>query len=73
MHISLMGLLSTPIQWHWTNEFPGTADVYGLYWKPLTSPSRTSCHDALEAIWERQRLRGHVPPTREEVDAYLQA
>ena len=27
---------------------------------------------ALAAIHERQRQRGHVPPTREQVDQYLQ-
>jgi len=26
---------------------------------------------ALERIWERQKARGHIPPTREEVDEYL--
>jgi len=29
--------------------------------------------EVMETIRERQRLRGHQPPTKEEVDAYLQA
>jgi hypothetical protein len=29
--------------------------------------------EVMEQIWAGQRARGHVPPTREEVDAYLKA
>jgi hypothetical protein len=29
--------------------------------------------DLMAMIWEGQRRRGHVPPTREAVDAYLKA
>jgi len=41
--------------------------------EPLTPrPSRT--HDEVIAeIWERQQRRGYQPPTRAEVDAYLNA
>jgi hypothetical protein len=34
---------------------------------------KSSYMDVMETIWARQRERGHVPPTREEVDAYLKA
>jgi hypothetical protein len=27
----------------------------------------------LENLWEQQRQRGHVPPSREEVDAHVRA
>jgi len=40
--------------------------------EPITRPQR-SYMEAMETIRERQRLRGHQPPTKEEVDAYLQA
>jgi hypothetical protein len=41
--------------------------------EPLApKPSRT--HDEVIAeIWERQQRRGYQPPTRAEVDAYLEA
>jgi hypothetical protein len=29
--------------------------------------------EVMEEIWERQRQRGHVPPTAEEVQAYIRA
>lgn len=29
--------------------------------------------DVLEEIWEEQRARGHVPPTKKEVDEYIRA
>jgi hypothetical protein len=38
------------------------------------APAPKRPHDEVIAeIWERQKARGHKPPTREEVDAYLQA
>jgi hypothetical protein len=40
--------------------------------EPITVPQR-SYMEVVETIRERQRLRGHQPPTKEEVDAYLQA
>jgi hypothetical protein len=41
---------------------------------PATVPAEAGGYRAvLEAIRERQRARGHRPPTREEVDAQLQA
>ena len=40
--------------------------------EPITMPQR-SYMEVMETIRERQRLRGHAPPTKEEVDAYVQA
>lgn len=40
---------------------------------PLSSAKRRQPGEVLEEIWARQRARGHVPPTREEVDAYIRA
>jgi hypothetical protein len=40
--------------------------------EPITVPQR-SYMEVMETIRERQRLRGHQPPTKDEVDAYLQA
>ncbi|MDA1049050.1 MAG: hypothetical protein O3C40_01030 [Planctomycetota bacterium] len=34
---------------------------------------KRSYSEVMAAIRERQRLRGYEPPTREEVDAYIQA
>lgn len=38
----------------------------------IVTPQR-SYSDVMAAIRERQRLRGYQPPTREEVDAQIQA
>lgn len=35
-------------------------------------PKKKSCMQAIETIYQRQRDRGHIPPTREEVDRYIQ-
>ena len=41
--------------------------------EPL-APSHPRPHDEVIAeIWARQKARGHVPSTREEIDTYLQA
>ena len=40
--------------------------------EPITLPQR-SYMEVMDAIRERQRLRGYQPPTKEEVDAYIQA
>ena len=39
--------------------------------EPITTPQR-SYMEVMQAIRERQRLRGHHPPTKAEVDASLQ-
>jgi hypothetical protein len=39
--------------------------------EPLRPESPKSYQEVLAAIRQRQRARGHQPPTREEVDAYL--
>lgn len=41
--------------------------------EPLTTPARRPAADVLAEIWEGQQARGHVPPTRDEVDTYLKA
>ena len=41
--------------------------------EPLLSASPRQYQEIMAEIRERQRTRGHKPPTREEVDAYLQA
>ena len=41
--------------------------------EPLDGASQNTLREVLEEIWEGQRRRGHQPPTREEVDAYLEA
>jgi hypothetical protein len=38
--------------------------------KPLASEA-SSREDIIEEIWERQRKRGHTPPSRTEVDAHI--
>ncbi len=40
--------------------------------EPIGTPQR-SYAEVMAAIRERQRLRGYQPPTREEVDAQIQA
>lgn len=34
--------------------------------------SRRPLMEVMEEIWRAQRERGHVPPTKEEVDAYIE-
>lgn len=41
--------------------------------EPLAAPAPRSYLEVMDAIRRRQQARGHVPPTREEVDSYLQA
>jgi hypothetical protein len=41
--------------------------------EPLLSAPPRQYQEVIAEIRERQRTRGHQPPTREEVDAYLQA
>lgn len=33
---------------------------------------KKSCLEVMEAIYQSQRDRGHIPPTREEIDRYIQ-
>jgi hypothetical protein len=40
--------------------------------EPITFPQR-SYLEVMETIRERQRLRGHAPPTKEAADTYIQA
>jgi hypothetical protein len=41
--------------------------------EPVSVVPRRPIGEVLAEIWERQRLRGHQPPNREAVDAYLEA
>lgn len=40
--------------------------------EPLSSPVRRPYQQVIAEIRQDQQLRGHQPPTREQVDAYLQ-
>ena len=39
--------------------------------EPIAARSVRPVREVLEEIWQEQEARGHVPPTREEVDRYL--
>jgi hypothetical protein len=41
--------------------------------EPLQTRPKRPYREVMEEIWARQKARGHVPPTREEVDAYIRA
>jgi hypothetical protein len=41
--------------------------------EPLPDLTQTDVWQVLERIWAGQRARGHVPRTREEIDAELEA
>jgi hypothetical protein len=41
--------------------------------EPLEAKTTRPHDEVIAEIWARQKARGHVPPTREEIDAYLQA
>jgi carbohydrate-binding DOMON domain-containing protein len=51
---------------------PLTSTKVRLVIEPLSSTSPRQYREVIAQIRERQRARGHKPPTREEVDAYLQ-
>lgn len=44
-----------------------------LILEPLLPETPKRYQEALAAIRQRQRARGHQPPAREEVDAYLRS
>jgi hypothetical protein len=52
---------------------PLTPTKVRLVIEPLLATSPRQYQEVIAKIRERQRTRGHKPPTREEVDAYLQA
>lgn len=52
---------------------PVTSIKVRLVVEPLASTAELSYEETLSLIRERQRQRGYSPPTREEVDAYLEA
>lgn len=52
---------------------PLTSTKVRLVVEPLGSASQRSYQESVAAIRERQAARGHRSPTKEEVDAYLQA
>lgn len=41
--------------------------------EPVPDLTQTDVWQVLERIWEGQRARGHVPRTREQIDAELEA
>lgn len=62
-------------------EVPLSSTCVEVVLKPLVSPGREgsdgveirrSHAEVIAEIRARQRARGHVPPTKEEIDAYLQ-
>ena len=52
---------------------PLTPTKVRLVVEPLLSASPRHYQEIITEIRERQHARGHKPPTREEVDAHLQA
>ena len=52
---------------------PLTPTKVRLVVEPLLPASPRRYQEVVAEIRERQRARGHQPPSREEVDAYLQA
>ena len=51
---------------------PTTTDVtLEIVIPPRAEPNGPRVLAALEEIWEAQRKRGHIPPTREEVDELI--
>ena len=52
---------------------PMTAGRVRVFVEPIPVPVPQTISDAIAIIRERQRLRGHVPASREEIDAYLRA
>jgi hypothetical protein len=54
-------------------EIPLPATRVRLVVEPLAAAAPRPYHEVMAAIRERQRSRGHQPPSREEVDACLQA
>ena len=54
-------------------SLPLTPMKVRLVVEPLLPTFKRPHQDVIAEIRERQRARGHQPPTREEVDTYLQA
>lgn len=52
---------------------PLTASKVRVVVEPLEIAVKRPLSEVLAEIWARQKARGHKPPTREEVDAYIQA
>jgi len=52
------------------NLLPGRVKVTV---EPAPDPTQTDVWHVLERIWAGQRTRGHVPRTREQIDAELEA
>ena len=50
---------------------PLTKTKVRLVVEPLSLPQRRPYQEVVSSIRKRQQARGHNPPTREEVDAYL--
>jgi len=52
---------------------PLTSTKVRLVVEPLSLVSQRSYPEVMAEIRQRQRARGHQPPTRDEVDSYLRA
>ena len=52
---------------------PLTPTKVRLVVEPLSSASARRYQEVIAEIRQRQRVRGHQPRTREEVDTYIQA
>lgn len=53
-------------------KMPWPAGKVRVMIEPLQVQEKKSYLEVMAEIHERQRLRGHQPPTKEEVDAYIQ-
>ena len=51
---------------------PLTPTKVRLVVEPLPSVSQQPYQEVIAAIRDRQRARGHTPPTKVEIDTYLQ-
>jgi hypothetical protein len=52
---------------------PLTSGKVRVVVEPVAPEPKPDLSTFLERIWDEQRCRGHVPPTKEEVDAYIRA
>lgn len=67
----LTGELSDSRTLRLDEPLPATAGKVRVTVELLASPSRPDLKEFMERMWENQRRRGHVPPAKEDVDAYL--
>ncbi len=68
----VMGTLTDPPTVTLDEELPLKPMKVRLVIKPLLTISKRPFQEVMAEIRERQRLRGHQPPTREDAERYLQ-